>query len=120
MNLKIRIMKKINKTLTTLSVVAMLFIFVLNSFSPCGGGVVCPRWTIFIYLFLFFVRLQLFATLRFYRFLIWGNILTSFLIVLIYGASFFNLTIMFISIIIAIYDFYNQDEFSKTIKNLLK
>jgi len=120
MNLKIRIMKKINKTLTTLSVMAMLFIFVLNCFSPCGGGVICPRWTIFIYLLLFFVRLQLFATLRFYRFLILGNILTSFLIVSIYGASLFNLIIMFFSIIIAIYDFYNKDEFSKTIKYLLK
>jgi len=113
-------MKKINKTLTTLSVVAMLFIFVLNCFSPCGGGGVCPRWTIFIYLLLFFVRLQLFATLRFYRFLILGNILTSFLIVLIYGASLFNLIIMLISIIIAIYDIYSKDGFSKTIKYLLK
>ena len=113
-------MKKINKTLITLSVVAMLFIFILNCFSPCGGGVVCPKWTIFIYLLLFFVRLLLSATLRFYRFLILGNILTSFLIVLIYGASFLNLTIMFLSIIIAIYDFYNKDGFSKTIKYLLK
>lgn len=113
-------MKKINKILITLSVMAMLFIFVLNCFSPCGGGVVCPRWTILIYLLLFVVRLLTFATLRFYRFLIFGNILTSFLIVLIYGASFFNLIIMIISIIIAIYDFYNRDNFSKTIKNLLK
>lgn len=113
-------MKKINKTLITLSVVAMLFILILNCFSPCGGGGVCPKWTIFVYLLLFFVRLLLFATSRFYRFLILGNILTSFLIALIYGASFFNLTIMFLSIIIAIYDFYSKDEFSKTIKYLLK
>ncbi len=39
---------------------------------------------------------------------------------LIYGASFLNLIILFFSIIIAIYDFYNKEEFSETIKYLLK